>query len=295
MSATNNLSNELNNLRLEYDTNESVRNTRNREAVIKATDHFLDTLVRSEEAIKQFETNAREAASYGKKLIQLVTWSGRGPTYLNQTLSELLDFGDLCARLQDYFDTTYGTDEFRVFHYPIRNTRTTALTVSWDKAGFDNADGIIRSNRERAQQRLESRDQPQQRFESRDQSQRFESRDQSQRFESRDQSQRFESRDQSQRFESRERPPRHHHHHQDEQPQNQHDQRPRRREHVDSSEGAAARGPWQPRSPHPRRFQPPRQDGAAPFSAGSQGDGTATRQRRRPVSAVASTPLAEEH
>ena len=272
MSATNNFSHELNNLRIEYDTNEQIRNTRNREAVIKATDHFLDTLVRSEEAIKQFETNAREAASYGKKLIQLVTWSGRGPTYLNQTLSELLDFGDLCARLQDYFDTTYGTDEFRVFHYPIRNTRTTALTVSWDKAGFDNADGIIRSNRERAQQRLESRDQPQ-RFDNRD-------RDQSQRFDNRDR-----DRDQSQRFDNRDRVPRHH---QDDQQQNQHDQRPRRREHVDSSEGAAARGPWQPRSPHPRRFQPPRPDGT--FSAaGSQSEGPATRQRRRPVSAAVST------
>jgi hypothetical protein len=267
MSATNNFSHELNNLRIEYDTNEQIRNTRNREAVIKATDHFLDTLVRSEEAIKQFETNAREAASYGKKLIQLVTWSGRGPTYLNQTLSELLDFGDLCARLQDYFDTTYGTDEFRVFHYPIRNTRTTALTVSWDKAGFDNADGIIRSNRERAQQRLESRDQPP----------RFDNRDR--------------DRDQSQRFDNRDRVPRHH---QDDQQQNQHDQRPRRREHVDSSEGAAARGPWQPRSPHPRRFQPPRQDGTF-SSAGSQSEGPATRQRRRPVSAAVSTPVPEEN
>jgi hypothetical protein len=156
-NVTNNLAQELNNLRIEYETNDSVRTSRNREAVIKATDHFLDTLVRSSEASKLFETNAREAASFGKKLVQLVTWSGRGPTYLNQTLSELLDFGDLCARFQDYFDATYGTDEFRVFHYPIRNTRTTALTVSWDKSGFDNADGIIRSNRERAQQRLESR------------------------------------------------------------------------------------------------------------------------------------------
>jgi hypothetical protein len=146
---------ELNNLRIEYETNESVRNTRNQEAVIKATDHFLDTLIRSDNAKSQFEESAREAAGFGKKLVQIISWSGRGPTFLNQSLNDLLDFGDMCARLQDFFDASYGTNEFRVFHYPVRNTRTTALTVSWDKTGFDNADGIIRSNRERAQQRLD--------------------------------------------------------------------------------------------------------------------------------------------
>jgi hypothetical protein len=149
---------ELNTLREQYETNEQVRNDRNQLALIKANDYFLDKYVRSESGRRLFEESAREAASFGKKLVQLETWSGRGPVYQHQSLSDLLDFGDLCALIQDYLNVTYGEDEFRVFHYPIRNSRTTALTVSWDKAGFENADGIIRSNRERAQQRLEHRD-----------------------------------------------------------------------------------------------------------------------------------------
>jgi hypothetical protein len=157
-TSTASFAQELNTLREQYESNEQTRNDRNQEALIKATDYFLDKYARSKEARVQFEESAREAASFGKKLVQLETWSGRGPVYQHQSLSDMLDFGDLCARMQDYFNLTYGEDEFRVFHYPIRNSRTTALTVSWDKAGFENADGIIRSNRERAQQRLEHRE-----------------------------------------------------------------------------------------------------------------------------------------
>ena len=149
----------LNKLRNEYENDASVRSARNYDSVIKATDYFIDTYVRSNEARAAFEASAIEAATFGKKLIHLVSWSGRGPIYANQALSDLLDSGDLCARLQDWFNESYGEDQFRVFHYPIRSSRTTALTVSWDKAGFENADGILRSNRERAQQRLEQRHQ----------------------------------------------------------------------------------------------------------------------------------------
>lgn len=152
------LSEQLNTLRISYENSEEHRATVDRDARIIATDYFLDKFIRKEESRAVFEQNAKDAATFGKKLLQLETWSGRGPVFSNQSLSDLLDFGDLCDRMQDVFNQFYGEDEFRVFHYPIRNSRTTALTVSWDKSGFENADGIIRSNRLRAQQRLESRD-----------------------------------------------------------------------------------------------------------------------------------------
>ena len=273
-TVTNNLSQELNSLRTEYESSESVRTARDREAVIKATDHFLDSLVRSDEAVSLFEKSAREAASYGKKLVQLVTWSGRGPTYLNQTLSELLDFGDLCARLQDYFDTTYGTDEFRVFHYPVRNTRTTALTVSWDKAGFDNADGIIRSNRERAQQRLESRtdnqapDQRPRRREYVDQPREFQNREPRE----------FNNRE-PREFNNRE--PREFNNREPREFNNREPREPREFQNREPRE-FQNRGAWQPRAPR-RNFQnQPEQ--SAPVD---------TRPRRRPVSAVAAASANE--
>jgi hypothetical protein len=151
-------SEQLNTLRVNYENSEEHRATVDRDARIIATDYFLDKFIRKDESRALFEQNAKDAATFGKKLLQLETWSGRGPVYSNQSLSDLLDFGDLCDRMQDVFNQFYGEDEFRVFHYPIRNSRTTALTVSWDKSGFENADGIIRSNRLRAQQRLDSRD-----------------------------------------------------------------------------------------------------------------------------------------
>lgn len=152
------LSDQLNTLRINYENSEEHRATVDRDARIIATDYFLDKFIRKDESRALFEQNAKDAATFGKKLLQLETWSGRGPVFSNQSLSDLLDFGDLCDRMQDVFNQFYGEDEFRVFHYPIRNSRTTALTVSWDKSGFENADGIIRSNRLRAQQRLDSRD-----------------------------------------------------------------------------------------------------------------------------------------
>ena len=152
------LSEQLNTLRINYENSEEHRASVDRDARIIATDYFLDKFIRKDESRALFEQNAKDAATFGKKLLQLETWSGRGPVFSNQSLSDLLDFGDLCDRMQDVFNQFYGEDEFRVFHYPIRNSRTTALTVSWDKSGFENADGIIRSNRLRAQQRLDSRD-----------------------------------------------------------------------------------------------------------------------------------------
>lgn len=150
-------SDQLNQLRVEFESNEAIRTERLLDAKIAATQYFLTTLLSSPEAQEQFQTNALSAAGLGKKLVQLTSWSGRGPVHVNTSLCELLDTGDLIARMQDWLDETYGSDGFRVFHYPIRNSRTTALTVSWDKAGFENADGIIRANRERAQQRSEYR------------------------------------------------------------------------------------------------------------------------------------------
>ena len=148
---------QLNKLRIDYESSEERRAAVDSANRFLALDFFLDKYIRTSEARELFEKSATEAATVGKKLVQLETWSGRGPVHANHSLSDLLDFADLCERMQDVFNMTYGENEFRVFHYSIRNTRTTALTVSWDKDGFENADGIIRSNRLRAQQRLESR------------------------------------------------------------------------------------------------------------------------------------------
>ena len=157
MNGSMSFSDQLNKLRVEFETNDDIRSARLQEAKVKATQYFLTTLLSAPDAQQQFESSAMSAAGLGKKLVQLTSWSGRGPVYSNTSLCELLDTGDLISRMQDWLDETYGADGFRVFHYPIRNSRTTALTVSWDKAGFDNADGIIRANRERAQQRSEHR------------------------------------------------------------------------------------------------------------------------------------------
>jgi hypothetical protein len=152
-----NFAEQLNTLRNEYDSDEKIRTERNEDSKISATKFFLNDLLASPEAQRSFQQNALEAATYGKKLVQLASWTGRGPVHANSSLNELLDFGDLGARMQDWLNITYGEDEFRVFHYAVRNTRTTALTVSWDKSGFENADGIIRANRERALHRNEFR------------------------------------------------------------------------------------------------------------------------------------------
>lgn len=148
---------QLNKLRIDYESSEERRTAVDSANRFQALDYFLDKYIRTSEAQAHFEKVATEAATVGKKLVQLETWTGRGPVYANHALSDLLDLADLCERLQDVFNTKYGENEFRVFHYSIRNSRTTALTVSWDKDGFENADGIIRSNRLRAQQRLENR------------------------------------------------------------------------------------------------------------------------------------------
>lgn len=231
------LSEQLNTLRVNYENNEEHRASVDRDARIIATDYFLDKFIRKDESRALFEQNAKDAATFGKKLLQLETWSGRGPVFSNQSLSDLLDFGDLCDRMQDVFNQFYGEDEFRVFHYPIRNSRTTALTVSWDKSGFENADGIIRSNRLRAQQRLDSRD-------------------------TRD------NRDDARENHDSDRPRRHEHHddsadtgrpgwirHQ----HPQHPQHPRQYEHRDNREPREPRQPFTPREPRENRQYEPRQ------------------------------------
>lgn len=121
----------------------------------QAAEHFLETLLSGESAAREFEQNALHRNKTGQQTASLARWQGRGPTYRDQSLSDLLDLGDLLQRMQDYLDCTYGPGEFRVFNHRIRNNRNRAasLTVSWNKEGFENVDSIIKNNRERALER----------------------------------------------------------------------------------------------------------------------------------------------
>lgn len=121
----------------------------------QAAEHFLQDLLASETSVTQFEELALHRSKCGQKTVRLTQWQGRGPTYLDQSLSDLLDLGDLLQRMQDFLDERYGTSTFRVFNHRVRKTRNVALVVSWDQEGFENVDLIIAHNRQKAQQRQE--------------------------------------------------------------------------------------------------------------------------------------------
>lgn len=122
----------------------------------QAAEHFLENFLSGATATKQFENLVLHRNRLRQHTARLVTWQGRGPTYLDQALSDLLDLGDLLQRLQDHLDSTYGANEFRVFNHHVRGSRnrTMALTVSWDKERFENVDSIIENNRQHALERL---------------------------------------------------------------------------------------------------------------------------------------------
>jgi len=80
----------------------------------EAAQHFLSTLLASDTARQQFETNALHRSRLGSKTVRLTQWQGRGPTHLDQALSDLLDLGDLLQKMQDYLDETYGSGQLRV-------------------------------------------------------------------------------------------------------------------------------------------------------------------------------------
>lgn len=121
----------------------------------QAAEHFLESLLSGKTASSEFEQNTLHRNKTGQQTVRLSQWQGRGPTYLDQSLSDLLDLGDLLQRMQDYLDSTYGAGEFRVFNHRVRGNRnrTVSLTVSWNKEGFENVDSIIKNNRERALER----------------------------------------------------------------------------------------------------------------------------------------------
>jgi hypothetical protein len=120
-----------------------------------AAEHFLKQLLTSEEARANMEQLITHRTIIKQKTALVHRWQGRGDTYMEQSLSDLLDLGDLLQRMQDFLDSTYGSGRFRIFNHQIRRTRDTALTISWTPEGFQNLDDIILRNRARAQERLE--------------------------------------------------------------------------------------------------------------------------------------------
>lgn len=155
---SNKFVNRVRSLNETYDTDESTRATWLTEFRESANEHFLKSLLSSDQAVDDFETNVQDSAKLGKKTVQLTSWTGRGPTHKNQSLSDLLDVGDLVQRMQDFLDLRYGEKQFMVFNHNISSKhgqRTTALTVSWNPEGFENAEGILETNRQRAVQRME--------------------------------------------------------------------------------------------------------------------------------------------
>lgn len=127
----------------------------------QAAEHFLDKYLASKEATDAFRELSSHRSKLGLWTVRLVQWQNRGPTYLDQSLSDLLDLGDLLQRMQDHLDVNYGVGEFRVFNHRVHgdNNRMVSLTVSWDKAGFENIDTIIEKNRQRAHEWRERRQQ----------------------------------------------------------------------------------------------------------------------------------------
>lgn len=122
-----------------------------------AAEFFLQEYLSSPAATKKFEELALHRQKLGQQTARLLQWQGRGPEHLGQSISDLLDLGDLLQRMQDYLDMTYGPGEFRVFNHHVRGNRnrTVSLTVSWKKDGFENVDSIVENNRQRALERMQ--------------------------------------------------------------------------------------------------------------------------------------------
>ena len=181
-----------------------------------ASEHFLEQFFTGKDVSAEFENLVVHRNKLGQQTARVALWTGRGPTYLDQSLSDLLDLGDLLQRMQDHLDATYGVGEFRVFNHRVRGNRnrTMSLTVSWDKERFENVDRIIEENRLHAAKRQqrhrggddvdEDEDEevaaPRATYrpaarESRDGPRRYESRDGPRRYESRDGPRRYEPRD----------------------------------------------------------------------------------------------------
>lgn len=126
----------------------------------EAAEHFVDHFFRSDVARAAFEANVLERVP--NKTLRVHRWTGRGESFKDQHLSNLLDIGDLVTRFQDYLDETYQVKEdteatpgfrFRVFNHRISGARATALVVSWDPTGFEKVDDILLANRQSAQDR----------------------------------------------------------------------------------------------------------------------------------------------
>jgi hypothetical protein len=118
----------------------------------EAAEHFLETLLTSEKAVASFLELTAHRNKIRQKTSCVARWQGRGDTYKEQSVSDLLDLGDLLQRMQDYLDATYGP-YFRIFNHQVQRTRDTSLTVSWNPDGFAKLDDIIKRNRERATER----------------------------------------------------------------------------------------------------------------------------------------------
>lgn len=124
----------------------------------EAAGHFLDLLLTSEVAQKSLFDKIDHRDRCRNKTAKIEQWQGPGPVYKDQSLSDLLDRGDLLQRMQDFLDLTHGAGQFRIFNHPVRRTRMVALVVSWNKEGFENIDSIIERNRQKAQERYERRE-----------------------------------------------------------------------------------------------------------------------------------------
>ena len=133
-----------------------------------ATEYFLETLLTSPTACATMEAEmlARAKTSPNARTYRLSSWTGSGPTYQGQHLSELLDIGDLLQRMQDFLDENYRSGEgenekrLRVFNCPASQARgrpqtrgRTNLIISWNKEKFSTADAIIEANRKAALER----------------------------------------------------------------------------------------------------------------------------------------------
>lgn len=148
------LADELVSLSEQYKNDQEARIAWRQESVDVANQYFYDSLLASEEAWDAFTQKAYDSAkTSGNKTCRLSTWTGRGPSYRGQFLSDLLDLDNLLERFQDLFNERCGEGKFMVFKNPIvkgNGPRRFALTVSWDSDRFDNARSIITRSRESA-------------------------------------------------------------------------------------------------------------------------------------------------
>lgn len=152
---------ELTALQEQY-SDESIRGKWRLESLEQARSKFLSSLISSSEAWDSFCENARNSVKYyGRKTTSLQKWTGVGPNENGHSLADLLDLGTLLDDIQEVLDERAGKGNFIVFKHSItggtRGPRRYSLTVSWDKERFDNAESIIRTERERAVQRKEQR------------------------------------------------------------------------------------------------------------------------------------------